>query len=99
MEYSCLHNIIRQGQKAKAGGPGASEIKRGTIKLRHTLMAGEANLKLSLVSSAEVRRSVFVITRQTGPFAVQNANRIQQAIGVRVTTVSQSRFLLGMFHF
>lgn len=38
-----------------------------------------------------------VRTRQTSPLAVQNANRKQQAVGGGVTTVSRSRFLLGMF--
>lgn len=94
MEYSRLHNIITQGQKAKAGGCCcASEIKRGTIKLRRTLMAGEANLKLALVPSAEVRRSAFVRTRQTGPLAAQSANKkySRRQPGGGVTAVSPSR--------
>ncbi len=45
----CAVTKIMEGQRAKARGSGVSEIKQGTIKLRHALMAQEAILKLALV--------------------------------------------------
>lgn len=46
-EYTaaCAVTEITEGQRAKVGGSGASEIKQGTVKLQQGLMAPEAILK------------------------------------------------------